>query len=117
MAYRKVYGLVLATAVLFGCSLELDPKEQTSATLAVQWDAPVERENGEQLFIYEIGGYELSYRLVGANEYQSLLIENGSTIETELPITQVGQYEVRIAAFDSNGLYSKFSDAVVLTAY
>lgn len=109
--------LVFLISALTACNYEtFEGTATANARLTVQWDRPVERENNEPLFLYEIGGYELSYRAVGDIEYQTLVITNGSTTETELSNIKSGQYEIRIAAFDTNGLYSRYSDSVILTA-
>ena len=84
------------------------------ASLEFTWEIPVERENNEQLFVYEIGGYEIEYRKVGESTYQTVKVEDGTINTYELTDLSEGDYEVRIAAYDVNGLYSKFSDSAVL---
>ncbi len=88
----------------------------TNVSLELTWDIPVERENNEQLFVYEIGGYEIEYRKVGDVSFQTVTIEDGTTNTYAFTELEAGDYEIRIAAFDVNGLYSKFSDSAVLSA-
>ena len=86
----------------------------TTKSIALTWDIPVERENNEQLFLYEIGGYEIEYRKVGETSYKSIKIEDGYINTYSVTELEAGDYEIRIAAYDVNGLYSKFSDSAVL---
>jgi hypothetical protein len=101
---------VLSLPLLIGCELST-----FETGLSIGWDVPVERENGEQLFLYEIGGYEIAYREIGSNTYTTLIIENGDITQATISELIPGQYEFRIAAFDSNGLYSRYSEPVVLS--
>lgn len=80
----------------------------------VRWQLPSERANGEALAANEIGGYELTYRLAGTEEYQSIVLNQPAATEYQLAQLQEGEYEFRVAAFDSEGLYSDFSDPTIV---
>ena len=84
--------------------------------ISIRWTPPVERENGDKLLAYEIGGYEISFRKQGTIAYSSVVVDKPGIQEFSFPIESAGTYEVRIAAFDTNGLYSQFSDPAFLTA-
>ncbi len=73
----------------------------------LQWDRPEFRENGEYLEGDEIDGYELRYRQVGEESFQSVIVDDGWTEEHEIG-TLEGSYQFSIAAYDINGLYSEF---------
>lgn len=74
-----------------------------------EWERPVERENGDELPISELGGYELRYREEGSQEYQMVLIsETDEAVHIEKLESLEGVYEFSVAAYDSEGLYSEF---------
>lgn len=84
---------------------QTEPETQ-SATLS--WSRPYERVNGEQLQHYEIGGYEIRYRRAEDEEYTTVVIEDSSAISHEIDDLPAGDYTFKIAAFDTDGLYSQF---------
>lgn len=88
-------------------------------SLSLSWSAPTERENGEQLFLYDIGGYVIEYRKQTDTSVniETMTIEATQFTETiEVPNLEDATYEVRVAAFDVNGLYSVFTDYKVIAA-
>ena len=78
-----------------------------SGTVALRWEVPTQRENGDYLDITEIGGYELRYKLAGATNYTYLTIDDPWQQEYIFDWLS-GSYEFQIAVFDKNGLYSQF---------
>jgi chitodextrinase len=75
--------------------------------LSLEWRTPTQRENGEYLELNEIGGFELRHQLLGSSTYTSILITGSSTTSYAVAYsTLADNYE--IAAFDVNGLYSRF---------
>jgi len=79
----------------------------SSATLAVEWRIPDKRENGDYLELYEIGGYELRHMPFGSSTYSNTIITSATTNRFIIPASTLKDtYEV--AAFDVNGLYSRF---------
>ncbi|MGB3610330.1 MAG: fibronectin type III domain-containing protein [Cellvibrio sp.] len=75
--------------------------------VVIEWFIPSERENGAYLELDEIGGYEIRYKQVSAERYQSVIIEDGGIDHYSLGALS-GNYEFQIATFDVNGLYSEF---------
>ena len=75
--------------------------------MALRWEVPTQRENGDYLDITEIGGYELRYKLTGASSYTYLTIDDPWQQEYIFDWLS-GSYEFQIAVFDKNGLYSQF---------
>lgn len=88
-----------------------DPVEdvisEVSGAVRLEWVRPDSRENGEFLEGDEIGGYELRYRRVGKEEFETVIVNDGWDDDYEFG-ELVGSYQFSIAAFDNNGLYSEF---------
>lgn len=80
----------------------------TSASLTLNWAAPTARENGVALAAAEIGGYELKYKLKTATTVNTIVIPNASARSFVLSGLPAGEYDVQIAVFDTDGLYSAF---------
>ncbi len=78
-----------------------------SRDVVIEWYIPTERENGDYLELYEIGGYEIRYKLTSAQDYQSVVIDDGNIDHYDLGELS-GNYEFQIATFDVNGLYSEY---------
>lgn len=86
------------------------PKEYS---VELTWDRPTERENGDQLFIYELGGYEIRYK--SDLEYEYLYINNGSTENLTVINLKPITYSFAITAYDIDGLYSDWSDSLTVS--
>jgi len=86
---------------------EPEPTSEINGDVTLQWQRPVQRENGEYLEGDDIGGYELRYRELTDKDFQVVIIEDGWREDYELTDLQ-GEFEFQIAAFDVNGLYSNF---------
>ncbi|MGS2724267.1 fibronectin type III domain-containing protein [Porticoccus sp. GXU_MW_L64] len=78
-----------------------------SATLS--WNIPSNRENGDSLELYEIGGYEIQYKLASDSQYTSVLVNDETRDNYEITGLSAGTYEFRIATFDIDNVYSQFS--------
>lgn len=79
---------------------------QVLGSVQLQWNIPTRRVNGDPLYDYELGGYEVRYRKLPATEFTYVTIE---AWKSEYIFTWLeGAYEFEIAAFDNNGLYSQF---------
>lgn len=75
--------------------------------VSLSWTPPVQRENGDELDITELGGYELRYRLETEQKYISVIIEDPWTTDYYIEWLE-GRHEFQVAAFDNTGLYSEF---------
>ncbi|ABD82798.1 fibronectin type III domain-containing protein [Saccharophagus degradans] len=81
-----------------------------SFTVSISWDIPRERVNGEELLLSEIGGYEIAYKRTVDESYSIVIVDNQNSQTQELTGLPAGHYEFLIAAFDSLGIYSDYSD-------
>ena len=112
----KAVALTFLATLITGCEInEFSGEASVTVSLGISWTPPVERENGDKLLAYEIGGYEISYRKLGTSDYQSLTIEEPAISDYRLTLPSSGQYEVKVAIFDINGLYSRFSDPAIFS--
>lgn len=81
--------------------------EITDEPERLEWNRPTQREDGSNLPVEEIGGYELQMTdPAGATE--TVIIDDGSAVGYELGTLAPGDYEFWIAVYDTNGLYSNF---------
>lgn len=80
---------------------------EVDGPVAIYWSIPTQRENGDELDIREIGGYELRYKLTSTDDFTSIKIDSGYTDAYYFDYLK-GEYEFEIATFDVDGLYSRF---------
>jgi|GEM_PF-2747103 hypothetical protein len=97
------------------------PEDSGALSLELSWNPPATRVNGDKLYPYEIGGYEIQYREVSEESKEDE--ENWKSItiydyDKNLLSTYIiegispGRYEVTIKTFDIDGLYSPPSNTV-----
>jgi hypothetical protein len=118
MKQTSVLIISLLVTLLFGCQdSSLSSAEILDLkNLSLEWVAPVERENGELLTEAEIGGFQILYRDSGADTYKTLTVDTTQELITEYNFElAAGEYEFKIAAFDTEGLYSAYSDVATIT--
>ncbi len=84
------------------------PLPAVASALQLNWLIPLERENGANLPLAEIGGYELRYRIRGAKNFKSVIVRGASNKTFSMRGLPIGNYEFQIAVFDADGLYSTF---------
>ena len=87
-----------------------DPGQVVSATLS--WDIPTERENGDPLDLSEIGGYEIAFKRADAEEYDVLIVDDHTAQSLTIPDLTSGDYEFKIASFDTDGMYGQYSELI-----
>lgn len=78
-----------------------------SGRMVLKWDVPRFREDGSYLDISELGGYELRYRKQGDEHFTYVSINDPWKNFYQFRNLE-GEYIIQVAAFDRNGLYSKF---------
>lgn len=94
-----------------GTSTDTPPPTTTDpdfkGPVSLSWTPPAQRENGDELDITELGGYELRYRQGTDQKYISVIIDDPWTTDYYIEWLE-GRHEFQIAAFDNTGLYSEF---------
>jgi hypothetical protein len=75
--------------------------------LTITWEAPTARENGQPLAASEIGGYEIRYRVKNSTGAWTALTGIAGAA-TSYNFAPVGNFDIFICAYDTNGNYSKF---------
>lgn len=85
-----------------------------TVTANLSWEAPGTRENGDKLYLYELGGYEIRYRASGEQDFQTITINDGETLEHQVANLDPGIYEFMVAAFDADGVYSDYSEMIAI---
>lgn len=84
-----------------------DSDTRIDGPVLLKWAVPSARENGELLETEEIGGYELRYKADNETNYTSVVVEGGY-VNTYYFNHLEGKLIFEIAAYDTNGLYSRF---------
>jgi hypothetical protein len=102
------YFILLTALILSACQVS---EFGNSSTVVLYWSAPTERVNGDAMNSTEIGGYEIRYRKSSSSStYTSITVSNDTNQYTiELP--DGADYDVMVAAFDTDGIYSDFVTA------
>jgi hypothetical protein len=77
--------------------------------VVISWIAPDRRENGADLALSEIGGYEIrAFDTSNKFIYGTIIYSATANRHTVASVEQLGVSSFKIATFDTNGLYSKF---------
>jgi len=88
-------------------------EEPAAKSVSVSWSMPDSRENGDTLYSYEIGGYEILYKKQGDTLYTSEIIEDSQITSIDIDNLVAGDYEVKIASFDTDNLMSEYQTVSV----
>lgn len=104
------------------CSINMTDNLQAGVQLTlvthqatVSWDIPDTRENGKDLPLSEIGGYEIRYKRNDEDLFSSVIINESNQHETVIENLKSGQYQFKIASFDIEGIYSEYSAPIYKT--
>lgn len=68
----------------------------------------MERVNGNGMDFEEIGGYEIRYRKLTDDAYTSVVINDPLVEQFHFDDLENGDYQFKVAVFDTSGLYSDF---------
>ena len=81
-----------------------------AVTATIQWSHPTARENGSYLNLDEIGGYQIRFKNINANDasYTYISIPGNLLTKYTLPMTVIKNIKFEIAVYDNKGLYSEF---------
>ncbi len=77
-----------------------------SGTVTLTWMEPTERANGEHLYITDIAGYQIRYKLITAKDYIVIDLPAGTTRYSFGDL--MGDYIFEISTVDTDGVQSNF---------
>lgn len=80
----------------------------SSTTMTISWNHPTARENGDEMTINEIGGYEIRYKQPTDTRFTYIQVPGNTKNEYVVPRTTLENSVIEIAVYDTNGLYSQF---------
>lgn len=86
-----------------------------TASATLNWNIPQFRENGESLPLGDIAGYEIAYRKLPSDGFSSVTLPDNNTSSYVISDIPAGNYEFMIAVFDTEGLFSDYSDPILAT--
>lgn len=84
-----------------------DPNRPT-----LSWTPPLTRQNGESLYLSDIQGYRVYYRLRHNNTFTLVQISGADHTQLLLDGFQPGAYEFSVSVVDTHGMESPRSEAV-----
>ena len=121
-AMKKTFFIFVPICIallISACDFKASDDDTGGKTVQLSWETPTTREDGQSLYHYEIGGYEIKYRNVNDDEYHYLILlaedSDNPADGTSVELSDDGTYEFSVAVFDVNGLYSLYSDVVQIT--
>lgn len=92
-----------------------EPKLPPTLGMIIEWDYPFFRENGVEFTPEEIGGIEILYRKLGETYVEHEIIREPDAVSPfTIIVEDAGKYEITLAVFDTNGVYSKYSDPKII---
>ncbi len=92
---------------------ETPAEEVALKSITINWSIPSARENGDDLFPYEIGGYEILYKKVNDALYTSEIVNDSQTVSLDIDGLSPGNYEIKIASFDTDNLLSDYQSVTI----
>lgn len=100
-----------------GVSDKLDTANDSGITpraldVSLSWQGPLQRENGDSLQLSELSGYEVIYTNVDLKTTETVFIDDPTASSITLENLRPGNYAFKIAAVDTEGLYSSFTTSV-----
>jgi hypothetical protein len=81
--------------------------DEVAGTVSLSWPIPSLREDRSSLNQNDLGGYEVRYRRSSEDTYTYISLEGATNNYYEFSMLE-GSYVFEVAAFDINGLYSRF---------
>ena len=85
----------------------------TSATLS--WSAPDTRENGDQLILSEIGGYQVHITAESTGTTEIITLNDSTKTSLTFDALEPDTYHVAMNCFDTDGLFSALTNNTSLT--
>ena len=97
-------------------SVTVDPATVQTGSFSLTWTAPVTRADGSPIPLSDIGGYRIHYGVVAGNYPVTVEVSDGSAQSATVDNIPAGSYHVVMTTYDTNGLVSVQSPAIVKTA-
>jgi hypothetical protein len=103
---KKLFIAIKVILLLAFCLFSATTHAQN--TLALAWTPPSARINGTTLLLSEIGGYTIRYKQTTASVW--VYITNIGPLKTDYTLSSIpqGAYDVQIAVYDINSVYSNY---------
>lgn len=95
-----------------GNSQGTDTQKSAERSAALSWNAPFQRQNNEELEMYELSGYVISYGQDPENLDQMVRVSDAYTMDYVVDGLSEGTWYFSVQAEDTNGLMSPPSDLV-----
>lgn len=87
--------------------------DETRVSVTLSWGMPLQRQNGDPLFEFELAGYEILFSSEQEDDSQQIITVSGAnTLERTITGLPPGSYQFQIAALDTNDLNSGFSNPI-----
>jgi len=83
-----------------------------NASLALSWQVPSQRENGDTLLVSEISGYVIQYGVSAESLGNLITVSDALTTDYELKNLQPGTLFLRIATVDSDDIQGQYSSTI-----
>ena len=81
----------------------------------LQWNAPATRADGSKLYMGDIDGYRIYYKLKDQSRYTIITIHSASETSFSLSGFRPGTYEFYVSTLDTEGLESQPSSTVMVS--
>lgn len=92
-----------------------DPEAiQKVYNIRLEWEAPNERTDGEQMFLWELLGYKITYSEESGSNLATINIDSAETTEATIEGLEEGVYQFWIAAIDGENQASSQSEVLVV---
>lgn len=85
---------------------------QEDLRATIRWERPDSRENGNNLALYEIGGFEVRYKKTTEDTFYTVIIDDPEQLSLVVSGLESGEYQFMVAVYDTDGLTSDFSEPV-----
>lgn len=86
-----------------------------AAYTALHWNAPATRADGSKLYMGDIEGYKIYYKLRDQKRYNTITIHSASDTSFSLSGFRPGIYEFFVSTLDTEGLESQPSRTVTVS--
>ena len=81
----------------------------------LQWNAPATRADGSKLYMGDIDGYKIYYKLKDQSRYTIITIHSAGETSFSLSGFRPGTYEFYVSTLDTEGLESQPSSTVTVS--